>query len=133
MRFGIGRNERGSSMVQFAIASTLLFSMIFFLIEFSQVTFRYNTIGSLAKDAARYASVHGQKATVVADSAYIQTYVNGKNSGFTVIAHTTWPDGNKDPGSRVQVQVETSITPSTAIIPHWALTLRSTAQVLISR
>ena len=121
-------------MVEFAITAILLLTILFFIIEFGQATWRYNTVAGLAKDAARYASVHGSSSGSVADSASVQTYVNSRSQGIPVIVHTTWPEaGSKAPGKRVQVQVETTFTPRTTLIPHSALNLHSTAQVIIAR
>ena len=121
-------------MVEFAITAMLLLMIVFFIIEFGQATWRYNTMGGLAKDAARYASVHGSSSGSAVDSAAVQTWVNSRSQGFAVIAHTTWPDGGSNaPGKRVQVRVETTFTPQTRLIPHSALNLRSTAQVIIAR
>lgn len=121
-------------MAEFAVAATLLFTMVFFIIEFGQVTWRYNTIASLAKDAARWASVRGASGSTVADSSAVQTYVNAHSNGLTVIARTTWPDGGGNAaGKRVQVRIETSYTPQSTLIPHSLLNLHSTAQVVIAR
>lgn len=121
-------------MVEFAITAILLLTIVFFIIEFGQATWRYNMIAGLAKDAARYASVHGAGSGSIADSATVQNYVNARSQGISVIVHTTWPDGgSKAAGNRVQVQVEGSFTPRTTLIPHSTLNLRSTAQVIISR
>jgi Flp pilus assembly protein TadG len=121
-------------MVEFALAALVLFSMIFFIIEFGQATWRYNTVASLAKDGARWASMHGTNGVTVADSAAVQNYVNGKSQGIGVIVHTTWPDaGSKAAGNRVQVTVESTFTPQTRLIPHAPLNLHSTAQVIIAR
>lgn len=121
-------------MVEFSLSAILLFSVIFFIIEFGQATWRYNTVASLAKDGARWASLHGTNGVPVADSAAVQTYVNGRSTGINVIVHTTWPDaGSKDAGKRVQVLVESTFTPQSTLIPHAALNLHSTAQDIIAR
>ena len=126
------RSEDGSGLVEFAIAAIFLFSIVFFTIEFGQAVWRYNTIASLAKDGARWASVHGSESASVADSAAVQTYVNTRSPNIAVVVRTTWPDGNKDPGSVVQVRVDGSFTPITKIVPQGTHTLRSTAQVVIA-
>jgi Flp pilus assembly protein TadG len=128
------RSEDGAGMVEFAIASLVLMSMIFFVLEFGQATWRYNTIASLAKDGARWASLHGTNGVTTADSAAVQDYVNGRSQGIVVIVRTSWPDGgSKASGSRVQVTVEGNFTPRVSIIPHSALNFHSTAQVIIAR
>ena len=123
-------------MVEFAISAILLLTIVFFIIEFSQATWRYNTIASLAKDAARYASMHGSSSGSPVDSAAVQTYVNARSQGIDVIVRTSWPDGGTDPkvaGKRVEVRVETAFTPQTTLIPHATLNMHSTAQLVIAR
>jgi Flp pilus assembly protein TadG len=121
-------------MVEFSLAAIALFTMVFFIIEFGQAVWRYNTVSSLAKEGARWASVHGDNGVTTADSAAVQTYVNDRSPGINVIVHTTWPDaGSKAAGKRVQVKVETTFTPQSSLIPHAALNLHSTAQDLIAR
>src|SRR3569832_1609033 len=53
--------DAGQAMVEFALASLFLLTIIFFVIEFGQAVYRYNAVAALAKDAARYASVHGTR------------------------------------------------------------------------
>ncbi len=111
-------------------------TIIFGILEFGQAVWKYNTVASLAKEAARYASVHGSKSGTPADSAAVQTYVDSRTPNFAVIARTTWPDGGTTPnapGNKVQVSVETTFTPMTKIVPQGTHTLRSTAQVIIAR
>ena len=121
-------------MVEFAIAAVVLMSMIFFVIEFGQATWRYNTIASISKDAARAASLHGSNGITQWTTDSVQTYVDNHSQGLTLVATTTWPDGgSKAAGSRVQVTVEGSFTPRISIIPHSLLNFHSTAQVIIAR
>ena len=126
------RSDDGTGLVEFALAAIFLFSIIFFIIEFGLAVWRYNTVASLAKDGARWASLHGSESATVADSAAVQNYVNTKTPGIPVVVRTTWPGGNKDPGSVVQVRVDGSFTPLTKIVPQGTRTLRSTAQVVIA-
>lgn len=116
------------------MAATILMSMIFFVIAFGQATWRYNTVASIAKDAARAASLHGQNGVTVWTADSVQAYVNNRSQGMTLSVTTNWPDGgsNLSP-NRVQVRVQGTYTPIAPLIPRNMLTLHSTAQALIAR
>jgi Flp pilus assembly protein TadG len=53
------RWRRGAAVVEFAFVAPLLFLLIFVLIVGGLGIFRYHQVASLAREAARYASVHG--------------------------------------------------------------------------
>jgi Flp pilus assembly protein TadG len=131
-------SDSGQGMVEFALSAALLLTMVFFIIIFGQAVYRYNSIASLAKDAARYASVHGVNGATVATTDSVQTYASAHAQGMSVTATTTWPDACcstpvNAPGKAVQVKIETTFTPQSNLIPHAPLNLHSTAQDIIAR
>lgn len=116
----ISRNNRrrGSELVEFSLVSFLLFLVIFAAIEFSRMLLVYTNIANAARVAVRYATLYGSDRTTPATATDICGVVtNYARAGLMNTAALTcggtsgsriavsWPDGNKDPGSRVQVTV----------------------------
>jgi Flp pilus assembly protein TadG len=128
-----GRNERGQSLVEFAVASAVFFMTIFGILSMGLGIWQYNMVSNLAQEGARWAAVRGSSAPTEATSDDVNTFVNSRALGMTVVATTTWPDGNNDAGSIVRVNVQKSFRPSTAFLPLGTLTLQSTAQMIIQR
>ena len=130
------RAERGTSVIEFAVASVVLFMMIFGLVEFGLAIWKNNVVASLAKDGARYAATHGSTTTRPASSADVSNYVRLRAFELSPTVTTTWPDGDSpsnSPGKRVEVVVQQDYSAVTSFVPFTTLTLRSTAQLVISR
>jgi Flp pilus assembly protein TadG len=53
------RRRRGATAVEFAVACPIVFFLIFATIVGGLGVFRYQQVASLAREGARYASVHG--------------------------------------------------------------------------
>jgi Flp pilus assembly protein TadG len=109
-------NERGSTMVEFAIAVTVLLTLMFGTIDFSRALYSYHFVAYAAQEATRYASVRGSSystacsppttasacyATAANVSTYVQgivpagVYVNGNAGSSSVAGYlavtATWP------------------------------------------
>ena len=144
-RFG---NEEGSVLVEFAISSTILFMLLFGIMDFSFGFYSSNFTAESAKLAARYASVRGScydstgKVTTNdlpdcgVTSDQIQTFV--QNMGFPGInpsnttVTVTWPNGSHLPGNNVKVAVTYTFPIS---VPFWKSTqlkMQSTSEMVIS-
>ena len=133
LRHRIVRGQRGQALVEFALASVIFLMTIFGTLQFALMVWRYNMISNLAQEGARWASVRGSTSTIVnATSSDVQTFVASRSTGFTVTATTT-PSPVGTQGSVVTVQVQTTFAPLTGILPMAALTMSSTAQMIVSR
>ena len=53
------RDERGSSMVEFALGASLLFMVVFGIIAMALALYTYNVVSEAAREATRYAIVRG--------------------------------------------------------------------------
>jgi len=129
------REDRGSELLEFAAASVIFFTVIFGTIEFGLAVWQYNMTSDLAQEGARWASVHGAGSPSPATTAQLQTYVQSRSPGFTVTV-TVLPvagPGALTPGSTVSVQVDSSFSPLTNLIPNTTLTLSSTAKMKVFR
>src|SRR5215212_5286407 len=52
------KNERGTSMAEFAVIATFFFMMIFGVIEFGRLLYTHNALADAARRGARYAIIH---------------------------------------------------------------------------
>ena len=65
-------NERGTSLVEFAIAATVLLTAMFAVIEFGRALWVHNALSDAARRGARYAALHS--ATDVDDVKNVVVY-----------------------------------------------------------
>lgn len=95
--------ERGSSMVEFAIAALALLLFVFGILEFGRALYAYHTISNAARLGSRWAIVRGASCAAPLDhcqatSADVQTYTRTQifalldPSQLNVTAN--WPGGN---------------------------------------
>ena len=99
------RSEKGSALVEYAVAVTLFMTFLFGMMDFSRFLYTYHFVSGVAREGTRYAAVRGStfgtacSSTVTyacyATAANIQTYVQGLTpSGIvsgSVTVTTTWP------------------------------------------
>lgn len=127
------RDDRGQSLVEFALASVIFFMTLFGTIEFGRGIWQYNMVSDLAQEGARWAAVHGIKSASPASSADVQTFVRSRALGINVNVTATPAPSTLLSGSIVTVQVTSSFSPLTTIIPSATWTLQSTARMVVSR
>jgi Flp pilus assembly protein TadG len=131
---GWRRDQRGQSMVEFALASVVFFTLIFGIIQFGRAVFQYNTVSSLAQEGARWASVHGSTSDAPGTAAQLQSYVEGRAPGFAVTVTSTPANPSAvPPGTVVSVRVVSAFDPAVKLIPSATLSLESTAKMIVTR
>ena len=54
------KNERGTTLVEFAIGATVFFTLMFAVVEFGRMLYVHNALSDAARRGARYAVVHSQ-------------------------------------------------------------------------
>jgi Flp pilus assembly protein TadG len=150
-------NDEGAELVEFALASTVLFLFIFGLMQLCIVFFMYNTTAEVARETTRWASVRGTTSSVTsngvtscanpnitgcpATTATIQSF--GQNfvggSGLTVQSWWCNSDGktncvttqsNALPGNIVKVKVSYSFA-TVPFVSRSSLTVSSTSEMVI--
>ena len=126
------RRDAGTTIVEFALTATIFFAIIFGIMEFGIGVWRYNLVADLSQEGARWASVRGKNVTPATSAADVQAYVESRALGIPVTVTASNPSA-LDSGDTVSVQVSTTFTPLTTLIPHSALTLTSTSQMIMSR
>jgi Flp pilus assembly protein TadG len=136
------RDDSGSSIVEFALASTILFMLVFGVMAICLALYSYNIVSEAAREATRYAIVRGSACTKTlpckATKDQIQTYVQGLGfpginpTSLTLNADCCWAT-DKNPGSTVQVTVNYTFPLVIPFVPSRTLTMSSTSAMLISQ
>ena len=60
------RGERGAAAVEFALVMPILFMLVFGIVDFGYAINRHSVINNATRDAAREASLGGEKADIIA-------------------------------------------------------------------
>jgi Flp pilus assembly protein TadG len=128
------RDDRGQTLLEFALASVGFFILVFGTIEFGRAVWQYNMMSDLAQQGARWAAVHGSTSLSPASAADLQAFVQSRSPGFTVNV-TAAPQNPSAafPGGIIVVQVDSSFSPLTALVPAATLNLTSTARMTVFR
>jgi Flp pilus assembly protein TadG len=146
------RAEKGSSIVEFAMASVILFTLIFGVMAIGLALYSYNVVSEAAREATRYAIVRGSACNSFTncniDQTGLQTYVQGIGfpgitpSSLTVAASATSATGTictptlkpcNKPGNPVKVTVTYTFPLVIPFVPRRTLTMSSTSQMTISQ
>jgi Flp pilus assembly protein TadG len=138
------RLQRGQVVVEFTLAASVLFLLVFGIIDFTRALFAYDQVTYAARIGARYAIVRGSACTVTgcpATNASIKAYVLSKVTGLDTAQMQvlpTWSTGsgctdanNDGPGCNVAVKV----TYNFSFILGYSRTIAmsSTSQMIISQ
>jgi Flp pilus assembly protein TadG len=147
-----GRVDAGATMVEFAMASIILFTLVFGVMAICLALYSYNVVAESAREATRYAIVRGSKCSSSTFSdcnvtgPQLQTYVRGLGfpginpSSLTLAA--AWPSITNcspsaspcnNPGNLVQVTVNYSFPLVIPFVPSQTLTMSSTSTMTISQ
>jgi Flp pilus assembly protein TadG len=144
----IRRDQRGETLIEFALAATLLLSLIFGIISLGIAAWRYNMVSDLAQEGARWASVRGKSSAALshATQSDVQTYVNSRAAGLTITVNTYAVDtttkscttttvnpGTLAAGTGFCVNAQNTYRVLAGLVPGPTLTLQSTSQMIIAR
>jgi len=138
--------ERGSALVEFAIASTVALTMIFGIVDFGRGLYTFHLVSNAARAGSRYAIVRGSACAVAgcpATSDQIQTYVRGLAPGIdpnSLTVTTTWPGGTncnaastQNPGCPVTVSVTYPFAFLVRLMPRFSMPMSSSSTMIISQ
>ena len=147
----VPRGERGSTLAEFALVSTLVLLAIFAVIEVGRGMYTYHLVSNGARLGTRYAIVRGSTCTQTlatctpASSTDVQAYVRTVSSAgidpSALTVTTTWSSapscfsGSPYQGAGCIVSVTASYT-FTSVVPLLGLTgipLSSTSTMVISQ
>jgi Flp pilus assembly protein TadG len=119
--------RRGAAMVEAAIVLSIFLIMVFAMLDLGSAVFQRTVTGSLAHEAARLASIHGELAspqmsqwgssTYTATASATDQIMTAIRPYLGVLDPTTttvkleWLDGNNSPESRIRATVTTTRNP----------------------
>jgi Flp pilus assembly protein TadG len=143
------RRRRGTTTIEFAITCPIVFFLVFAIIVGGLGVFRYQEVAALAREGARFASVHGaqyeketKKTAATAEDVYTNAMAPGavgldpsKLSYSVTWNHNNWPlwvdeDAEHPIGNTVTVTVTYQWIPEMYLAGPITLTSTSTAQML---
>jgi hypothetical protein len=130
------RGERGETLIEFAFASLIFFTMVFGAVEFGIAVWNYNLVSDLAQEGARFAAVHGQRSTSPIDESGVNAYVQTRATGLLTGAIATTPSGapnTKSAGDVIAVRVDYTIVAGGGLLPFWNIPVYATAQMIVAR
>ena len=135
------RSESGQAMVEIALVFPLIASFIFGIMELSLMYYSYCVITECAREGTRYGMVHGSTcktavgSSCTATASSLNTYTQNLGwpnlGGGTLTAASSFPDGNENPGSRVQVVVTYASPLSLPFVPKQRLSMSSSSVMYI--
>ena len=138
---GEGRCDSGQAMVEVALALPIIAAFTCMMIELCLAFYSYCMISETAREGTRYAIVRGAtcqtgtggSCTASASSVNTAvTHLGWPNLGNGALsANTTYPDGNENPGSRVQVVVNYVYPYNIPFAPKGSLRMSSTSVMYI--
>lgn len=135
------KEERGSSLVEYALIFMLFMTMLLGIADFGRALYAYHFVSSAAREATRYAMVRGcstistncpTAATQQSITTFVQNVPLGIDSTKVTVPTVTWTP-NHNPGSVVQVQVQYTFNFLFPFVSKSTLTMKSTSQMVISQ
>lgn len=133
VRTRVRKTARGQTFVEFAGIALAALSLMFVIFVCAMTIYAYDFVSNAARDAVRYAIVHGSQSMSPATSDDIQQYVDNMAYGLNtsdISVSTTW-DPNNDAGSTVTVQVTYDFQPFYPFVTT-KVPMTSTSQMVIS-
>ncbi|HZO81743.1 MAG TPA: TadE/TadG family type IV pilus assembly protein [Candidatus Binataceae bacterium] len=138
-----GGGARGQAAVEFALVALPCLTLLFAVTSFGYALYTYSFVSSAARNAVRYAIVHGSHSLSPATSTAITNYVKNQLQGLSasdLSVTSCWnpqsgtcpgPSGNNDPGKVVSVTVTYNFQPLFGM-PAVTLPLTSSSQMVIA-
>ncbi len=142
-RFASSTNSDGQALVEMALTVPLIAGFVFTMIEICLVFYSYCLISEYAREGSRYGMVRGAtcvtappaNAPCTTTHTSIESYVAQiglPNLGRgTITPVATFPDGNQNAGSRVQVKVTYAFPVALPYVPKGTLQMSSTSVMYI--
>lgn len=156
-------SERGSAAIEFAISAIVLFALVFGCIGVAMAVYTYQVINEYARDASRYAIVHGANCNSpingncnigtggtsssapanMALKAYLNNEIfpgiNGNNLNITTVYGTAPGETScsvmhcNGAGDQVTVTVSYPYLYAIPFVPRRSFTMNATSTMIISQ
>ena len=135
--FDQGKVQAGQTTAEFALSATVFVILVFALMQLGWAVYKFNTMCSAAREAARYAIVHSPTGPNPATPAQIQQVAINYAPALNLIASdisVTWPtDANLSPTEDARVSISHQFKFPIPFLPTISLTLSTTSQMLVSQ
>jgi Flp pilus assembly protein TadG len=146
LRFGQrSYSQRGSALLELAICFLSFLMLVFGALDFGMAVYAYNFCTYAARDASRWATVHGAESATASDcsanpgiaggcaanSTDVSNYVSTMAVGLTasnLAVTTTWTP-NTNPGAEVNVKVAYAVVPLSGLALRTTLNVSSASQM----
>jgi hypothetical protein len=125
------RFQKGQTLVEFALVISILFLVIFGIIEFSRLFFAYGTMSYGVRDGARYAIVNPGQDTEIINLAESRIFLIGGTASVTVSYIPAEEGGNPYCAHKCKVVVRATSTydPWTPIVPSFEIVAQATQHI----
>jgi Flp pilus assembly protein TadG len=135
------RQQQGSALIELAVTLPVLFLFLFCFMELSLAFYTRDLISECAREGTRYAMYRGASCpsttnpTCEVTASQVNSYVSSLGfpnlAGGTMKVATTYPNGNENVGSLVQVQVTYNFPITMPLLPANALSMSSVSVMSI--
>jgi Flp pilus assembly protein TadG len=122
-------------MIEFSIIAVSALMLIFGMMNCAIAVYDYNLVSFAAREATRYAAVHGSSSASAASTTDISNFVIAQSKGLNgtkLTVSTSWSPDNS-PGSTVRVQVSYPFTVTIPFMNRNSLIFSSTSQLVITQ
>ena len=131
-----GKNDRGGSLLEFGLVVLVFYAFVFGVMDFGRALYTYHFVSHAAREATRYAIVHGAQSAEPATADEIRQYVKGITpegiDPHAITVSASWSPDNS-PGSNVRIQVQDNFHFMMPLLPRSQMTLSSASQMVISQ
>ena len=129
------QKQKGSVVVEASLTFLIFIVLILGIMDFGRIIWTYTTIAEGAREATRYAIVHGASSGHQATVADIQGIVTSRTIGLSAADLTTTVTFTPDQtaGSTAKVAITYNFRPVAPYIPSGTISLKSTSQMVINQ
>jgi Flp pilus assembly protein TadG len=131
---GHRKGERGSGVVEVALALTAFILLTAGVIDMSRAMMAYSTLTHASAKAARFASVRSAQSEDPASNGEIETQAVNAAAGLVeanLTVNTDWTPLNA-PGAVVQVTMSYNFTPVVPLVPKDLIVLTGSSRMTVS-
>lgn len=119
------RDERGQALVEFALVSVMLFTIIVAIADFARLYFTYSSMNNAAREGTRYGVVNPNDTNGIRSRAEELLVVFGSEPDVEI----SFPDGSRVVGARVRVKVTSEFGLLVLPVPPFVITADSTMRI----
>ena len=122
-------------MVEFSLVAPLFFLMLFGVMEGGWLLFHNHQVSNAAREGARFAVVNGEMSGTNLSQAMIEDHIHTRvslSNRDSLEAVPNWVDGDREPESRVRIDVTyTHVTLVGFIVESATINLSSSSQMRV--